>query len=326
MSTLREIVYLDRERVHSYTSQLDDGLTTELSSTAAQRSGLTGGVEAALGPVNFQVGAERGADTSTQVTRIPAHAVLATLESSLTRERLLRDAAETLVLPGQIGRLTGDATFESWGLLASLADSVQGIATLGAKIYRSTRGQRDLQTLKRQVAELERLLKLKTDSVITAEHHNKLAQTVGMANTVLGVIDGGYIENVKEVVKLFFQDQNHFRISSANKSFVGLLRRENFVGSTMEELLFSYGSQPKVAFSALFYVTELARNDVFDPARLPNRMAHLQGKPFSFGVLQEAIRDIGTAILECAEELRRPTGEESAFIVPLAVYREVRGA
>jgi hypothetical protein len=107
---------------------------------------------------------------------------------------------------------------------------------------------------------------------------------------------------------------------------VGLLRKENLVGSTMEELLFNYGSKPQASFGALFYVTEFGREDSFDPSAFVSRIPDFKGKAFSFGLVQTLIREVGSFMLECAEELRRPVGENAAFIVPLAIYREIRSS
>lgn len=321
---LREIVYLDQERVHSYVSQLGEGLTVEESAQGSKNSTLTGGVAAGLGPAHFNVGATRGSGDILTTTRVPAHAVLRRLEELLEENALLVQASAATILPGQIGHVRGDATFESWSLLAELADSVQGVALLAAKIHAATSGKVTFQELQKRMRELEKLVK---KNGMRTEHDGAiqaLGTAVGKYTLPLAIVFDGYINDAKDVVKLFFQNQNHVRIVAKDKTYVGLLRRENLIGATMEEVLFSYGAKPKQSFDMLFYVAEFGRDDTFEMDDLTSRLTTIAAGGFSFGRFQEMIRAVGSAILDLAEEVRRPTGENSAFVVPLAIYRTIR--
>lgn len=321
---LREIIYLDRVRVESYISQLSGSLTVQEATASANNDKTGTQFGADLSVVKFGVSEEAGAGTTRTKTAIPAHAILAILEKLLEEHGMLVDATKTLAAPGEIATFTGEATFESWGLLASLADSVQGVATLGAKIYSATRGQDDVKTIRENLSMLEKLIKKnRGHQAVVSEATSALASAINTPLSWLSVVDGKYINDVKDVVKLFFQDQNHIRLASHNKTFVGLLRREGLVGSTMEEMLFDYGSAPKVRFGALFYVAEFGRDETFDAEHIKARFEGLGGRSFSFSLVQEAIRKVGTVLLEAAEELRRPIGENASFVVPLAVYREI---
>lgn len=157
--SLREIVYLDRVRVESYISQMAGGITVQEAAAASGGEKQTGQIGADLSFLKFGVAGERNAGTTRTITMVPAHAALAKLEELLEAQRMVVNATTTTVIPGQIARFRGDATFESWGLLASLADSVQGVATLGAKIYSATRGQTDVKALRQQLDQLEKLVR-----------------------------------------------------------------------------------------------------------------------------------------------------------------------
>ncbi|WP_437629899.1 DUF6414 family protein [Sorangium sp. So ce854] len=323
---LRELIYLDRERVDSYISQLAGGLIVEESHQVGDTEKLAGKFKASIKVVEFEVGGETTGTTGTTLRRIPAHAVLSTLEHLLEESGSLVDAASDSILPGQVGRIRGDATFESWSLLASLADSIQGIGTLSAKIYGLVKGADDLKDLRARLTKIEQLHRKNAGDPALQGTTAELASQIKGRHVALSVVDGKYVDDVKDVVKLFFQDQNHIRISvPGGKTFVGLLRKEALVGCTMEELLFTYGSRPQMAFGALFYVAEFGREETLDANAVAERFKAVQGKPFSLGLLQHLIREGGSALLELAEELRRPAGENAAFIVPLAIFRDVRG-
>ena len=46
----------------------------------------------------------------------------------------------------------------------------------------------------------------------------------------------------------------------------------------------------------------------------------------SLAFVQQAIREVGGLVLDLAEEIRRPIGPDAAFVVPLALFREIRPA
>ena len=322
--TLREIVYLDRVRVESYISQLAGGVVVETSesTTDSQQHSAKLGISTPI--LRVDLGRDAGEAGTQSVKMIPAHAALTTLESLLKSHSLLADAGTTTVVPGQVAYFHGDATFESWGLLASLADSVQGVATLGAKIYSAQYGTKTVNDLNQRLKQLEALIKrYKNNEEAVAAPRRELRDAV-LKTGWLSIVSGNYINDAKDIVRLFFQDQNHVRISSGGKTFVGLMRRDNLVGSTMEEILFDYGSKPKVAFGAIFYVTEFGRAEAMTVDDFKERFGNMGGPPLSFALLQSAIRTVGTAVLELAEEIRRPAGENAAFVVPLALFREIR--
>jgi hypothetical protein len=120
---LRELLYFDRERIESYISQLAGGLTVQESTQQTGSEKLSGGLKASIKILELQSGAEQSATSASTTTRVPAHAILDYLEALLCEAHMLADAGNHLVLPGQIATMRGDATFESWGLLAELADS-----------------------------------------------------------------------------------------------------------------------------------------------------------------------------------------------------------
>lgn len=322
---LREIIYLDRVRVESYISQMAGRVTVQESAAASDGEKLSGQIGAEFGFAKFGVSGERNTGGTRTTTTIPAHAVLATLETLLESNGMVVDAGATTVLPGQIATFRGDATFESWGLLASLADSVQGVATLAAKIYSLTQGTAHVKELRQQLEQLEKLMRKTRGDLSVGDVQTRLSSGIKAPLVALSIVDGKYINDVKDVVKLFFQDQNHIRLASRGKTFVGLLRRDSLVGSTMEEMLFDYGSAPKASFGALFYLAEFGHAETIVAEEFKARMAALGGRPVSFSLVQEAIREVGTILLQLAEELRRPIGENAAFMIPLAVYREIRG-
>jgi hypothetical protein len=321
---LREIVYLDGERVDSYISQLAGGLTVEESAQTSTQGRLSGSVKASIKVVEFQVGAEQGSGAEAVIKRVPAHAKLSTLEQLLESASMITDPHASTPLPGQICRLSADATFESWGLLASLADSIQGLASLGLGIYSATRGEQTLRSLQQQLKELERVLKKRPNDAAARTAVATLGAQVSKLTIFASMVEGRQIEDVKEIVKLFFQNQNHIRLSTKERTFVGLLRSEHLVGCTMNELVFTYGSRPMGTFEALFYVSELGTGQELDPAQIGARFVSIAQQGLPFTTLRETIRQVGTLLLECAEQLRRPDAADAVFMVPLAVFRTIR--
>lgn len=332
MPSLRDIIYLDRVRVESFVSQLAGGLTIQEGSGAKAEEMLEGGVGANIGVVKFSVGGKEAHATTLSTTRIPAYAILGTVEAALNDADLLKSPGPA-VLPGHILKAPGEMTLESWGLLASLADNLQGAGLLGAKVYSRTRGEKDMNQMRQELRALEKALKRKPGQALAASPDEKanrqeaLAKKLGQISAWFEILTDGYIDDVKEIIKLFFQDQHHIRLKtttdSSSVTLIGLLRDDGLVGSTMEELIFAYGARPSTGFTMLAQVTESARAEQVDLNQLSERFAALRDPTPSLGLIQRGIRVLGGTILEIAEELRRPAAEDLVFVVPLAVYREV---
>ncbi len=320
---LRELIYLDRERVESYVSQLSGGVTVEVVSSTSNDRAASGRIKAGVKFIELEAAANKGSARGLTSTRVPAHAILATLEELLCRDGLLVDARSNDVSPGQIAFVVGDTTFESWEILATLADSIQGIATLAAKLYGAHKGNAEAAEIRQMLAQLDKLLKRYGPKSEFDEAKEQLASRVSRLKTGYEIVDSGYIDDVRNIIKLFFQDQNHVRIATDGSTFVGLLRRDGLVGSTMEELLFTYGSKPSLPFTAIFYVAEPGRDEGIRLEDLSDRLMAVAGGPASFATLQEPIRQFGSCLLESAEDLRRPIGTNTILVVPLAIYREI---
>ncbi|HFE47336.1 MAG TPA: hypothetical protein ENJ18_17925, partial [Nannocystis exedens] len=156
MSELRDIIYLDRVRVESFVSQLAGGLTIDERIEEKTEETLDGRLGADLGFVTFSVGGKKARATTLSTTTIPAYAILKTLETALRDADLLKKPEQKSILPGQIVQASGEMTLESWGLLASLVDNLQGAGLLGAKVYSRMRGKQEIRDLRRELKDLEK--------------------------------------------------------------------------------------------------------------------------------------------------------------------------
>ncbi|WP_052546249.1 DUF6414 family protein [Enhygromyxa salina] len=328
MAELRDIVYLDRVRIESYLSQLAGGLTVQEAVSTQSGEDINAGFGANAGIVAISVGGKKMNATSVATTRMPAYAIVQMLESELVEEGLLKEDCCNL-LPGQIVRVRGEMTLESWGLLASLADSAQGAGTLATKVYSKTKSNADLEDIRRELKALESAAKQKSGGQkLTRQEQQQrtaaLAKRVGNVSMWRDIVTDGYIDDVKEIIKLFFQDQHHIRLAADETILVGLLREDGLVGSTMEELLFAYGTRPSTDFTILAQIAEVGRADPVNVTEIPARMNACIDPGDPIGTIQKIIREVGKVILQIAEELRRPSGEDMCFVVPLAMYREIR--
>lgn len=314
---IREIVYLDRERIESYLSQLRGSLVVQSSQTSGGEKGVSGklGFRTPVGEIG--VGAEGSEHQAKTVTNVPAHAILTELEDLLAEYDLLSDAGEATPCPGQLAKVRGDTTFESWELLASLTDSIQGVADFAVKLWGKSRSD-----VRQQIDAAEK--RLRKSSGVDSEAAATL-KSLRPVSILLTAIEDQYLGDIKKVIKLFFQDQNHVRVIVGGRTFVGLLRRENLVASSMEELMFSYGTKPSASFDVLFLMAEYGgERDMMDSTEIAARFSGFKDAKPSLGYVQSVIREVGGLILEFAEELRRPGVGTTAFIVPLAVCREIK--
>ena len=68
MSNLRDFLYLDTVRLHSFVSQIQGGIVSEVSETSKQLGGLSAGVNVGLPPLGGKVDASKGKESERQQT------------------------------------------------------------------------------------------------------------------------------------------------------------------------------------------------------------------------------------------------------------------
>lgn len=68
MSELRDFLYLDTAKLHSFVSQIHGGLISEINETIKRLGGLSAGVEIGLPPFGGKVGASKGKESEREQT------------------------------------------------------------------------------------------------------------------------------------------------------------------------------------------------------------------------------------------------------------------
>src|SRR5258708_36722413 len=66
MGTLRDFIYLDTARLHSFISQVQGGLINEVSETTKRLGGLSAGINVGFPPIGGKVDASKGKETERQ--------------------------------------------------------------------------------------------------------------------------------------------------------------------------------------------------------------------------------------------------------------------
>ena len=68
MSELRDFLYLDTSKLHSFVSQIHGGLVSEINETIKQLGGVSAGVSVGLTPVGGKIDASKGKESERQQT------------------------------------------------------------------------------------------------------------------------------------------------------------------------------------------------------------------------------------------------------------------
>jgi hypothetical protein len=95
MSPLRDFLYLDEAKLHSFVSQIQGGLVNEISETIKQLGGLSAGLNVGIPPLGGKIDASKGKESERQQSiELTDPAYFGVLHGYLKRERELIDITE----------------------------------------------------------------------------------------------------------------------------------------------------------------------------------------------------------------------------------------
>jgi hypothetical protein len=92
MSELRDFLYLDTVKLHSFVSQLHGGLVSEINETLKRHGGLSAGIEVGIPPFGGKVGASKDKEDERQQTKhLTDPAYFSALYQYLRKESEIKD-------------------------------------------------------------------------------------------------------------------------------------------------------------------------------------------------------------------------------------------
>ena len=345
MKTIRDLIYFDFDKAASIWSQFEEGLLERTSVTedlgkdrsAGTKFGLPGIAEANLGVDYLQ-------KKSTLQSKTLHHDLLNRVETRLTDNELVTDlstpggdvtTAEQVrsVISGRpYLRGEGDSVIEDYRRIMAISEKFNEIVGF---IVKATQ-----ETARKSAAysELEAMIAAEEASAAQIRDRNqrivKKAQVKQMRDKIeellkpqLKSVDEWLIDGMRLFVNTFMPSRINFRIYPfpGIPSFQILcnLKRDCFVDSDVEHLLYGYGNRPNVPLAVFGLITSLPPEEPseFDPLKeFRDNPALAESSGF-----EQGFRGV-FAGMEGMEALVRFSRYPNVTVHPIAVYRSFQVA
>jgi hypothetical protein len=339
--TLRDLLYLDFDKAASIWSQLEGGLLERVSVTedtgkdraAGAKFGIPGIAEANLGVDYLQ-------KRSTLQSKTLHHDVLNHVEQRLAAASLVTDLSalepRNQSSPEGIRAALGDRPYlraEGW----SVIEDYQRILAISSRFnevvgFVAKAGQETTKKSPEYQQLQEMIAQAKADAARTADRNQKAAKRAelkevqgrldGMTKTQLETLDQWLIDGIRTWIEVFMPSRINFRIypfpDSPSFQVLCNLKRECFVDSDLEHLLYGYGNRPNVPLAVFGLITSLPpRGDLpFDPMSEFTSSAELSPQE----IFESAFRNVFIG-MDGMESFVRYSRYPNVTIHPIAVYR-----
>jgi hypothetical protein len=338
---IRDLLYLDFEKAASIWSQFDEGLLERASVTedagkdrsAGTKFGIPGIAEASLGVDYVQ-------KRSTLQSRTLHHDLLQRVEERLATSGLVTDLdvelLRTETSPERIREILGDRPYlRASGY--SVIEDYRRILAVGEKfneiIAFLSKAAQDTMKKSPQYLELQQTIAAARQAAASAPDRNQRAvqkqklkvleqQIEESLKPQLSSIEPWLMDGLRLWIDTFMTSRINFRIYPFPEcpSFQVLcnLKRESFVDSDLEHLLYGYGPRPNVPLAVFGLITSLPPvGDIpFDPMAEFEESSTLSEK----AAFEKGFRGVFVG-MEGLEAMMRYSRYPNVTIHPIAVYR-----
>ncbi len=339
--SLRDLLYLDFEKAASIWSQFEEGLQERLSIT--EDTGTTRAAGAKVG-ISGIAGANLGVDylnkRSTLQSKTLHHNILNSVESRLTEAGLVTDLSESVSseesssenIRSAIGgrpylRTEGASVVEDYRRILAISEAFNDLVEFIAKsAHQTTKESPGFKELEQTLLSYKEAASQEADREKRAIYKEKLRaaqrQLDELTKPSLDNSEEWLLKGIRLWINTFMPNRINFRIYPFPNcpSFQVLcnLKRECFVDSDLEHLLYGYGNRPNVPLAIFGIITSLPprTESTFDPMREFETTTPL---PKSVS-LEKAFRGIFGAI-DGLELFVRYSRYPNVTVHPIAVYR-----
>jgi hypothetical protein len=339
--TIRDLLYLDFDKAASIWSQFEEGLLERVSVTedtgkdraAGTKFGIAGIAEANLGVDYLQ-------KKSTLQSKTLHHDLLNRVEGRLLEAGLVTDLSEAVDLGESSAtniraaiaerpylRAEGNSVLEDYKRILAISEKFNEIVGV---IVKATQ-----ETAKKSPAyiDLQKMIDAEDDAATAIKDRNQKAVKKAKVNEMrrkleellkpqLSAVDGWLIDGMRLFINTFMPSRINFRIYPFPNcpAFQVLcnLKRECFVDSDLEHLLYGYGNRPNVPLAVFGLITSIPPESPtsFNPLlEFTNDPALAEAAGFEHG-----FRGVFGG-MEGMESLVRFSRYPNVTVHPIAVYR-----
>jgi hypothetical protein len=338
---IRDLLYLDFDKAASIWSQLESGLPERVSVTDEKGRNQAAGAKFGIpGVARADLNADYIDKTSTLVSRTLHHDVLSRIEERLQAAGLVADLRESvapeesspIAVREAIGehpylRATGSSVVEDYRRILAITQKFNDVTAFLAKINEENTKKSD------EYKALQKLISDALDAANSLKDRNKKAtqrqtakqlerQLDELTKAKVSGVDDWLVDGIGLWINTFMANRINFRLYPFPDcpSFQVLcnLKRDCFVDTDLEHVLYGYGNRPNVPLTVFGLVTSLPTEDdsSFDPMKEFETETAVSDK-IKF---EKGFRDLFTG-MEGIESFVRYSRYPNVTVHPIAVYR-----
>jgi hypothetical protein len=337
---LRDLLYLDFDKAASIWSQFEEGLPERMSVTEDTGKTRAAGTKFGVGVAGANLTVDYLDKRSTLQSKTLHHDVLNRVEQRLEEVGLVTDLAEAVnsdessadkirhaIAHRPYLRAEGSSVLEDYRRILTISEKFNDlVGFIGKSGQQAVKQSPEFKQLEQLVAAAREAADKMTDrnqkSVQRGKAKAAQRQLEDLAKPKLGTVDQWILDGIRLWINTFMPNRINFRIYpfASCPSFHVLcnLKRDCFVDSDLEHLLYGYGNRPNVRLAVFGLITSLPQEgeSTFDPMRefetntpLPERVAFEKAFRAMFGGM------------EGLESFVRYSRYPNVTVHPIAVYR-----
>lgn len=338
---LYDLIYLDFNKASSVYSQIKGGLISQIQSVIENTDNLSPSAGIDIKILKAQIGGISQEKTSLLETRTIHHDLLVKLESELKDAGFLLDLNEAGLKQNDSFDLTrnqlkqfdyvkveGWATIEDYERLKRLAEKFNDISRFikECQIDNSEVGD-EVKKLHQQLEDFRKKVSKETNPNKKAQEQAKLKKLQSDFDRITQAdkIPDYLINGIQLFINTFLPGRINFRVYpfEEHPSFqlFANLKRECFIDTDIENLIFSYGSTPNIKLTILGLITSIPEKEgnKFDPLKEFDK--DVEQTPEE--IFERAFRGVFKGF-EGLESFVRYSRYPNVTISPIAVYRNIK--
>lgn len=338
---IKDLLYLDTAKAVSLYSQIDEGIITQSQVSDEDATGVSSNIGVDIKVFQAKIGSNLSGKENQTITRIPHHNLLNQLQNAvdnsesfvdldlLNDERLTVSELHEKLKEKIFVKATGWVNIEDYDRLKKIAERFNAISMFIQEC--SVEGSQikdQYDQLKKEIKKQKKLIaqyKDRNAKAKDATRLNKLEEDLIALldeNIERGKIPDYLVDGIQLFIDTFLPNRINFRFYPFDQlpefEILSNLKRENFVETDIENIIFSFGSRPNLKLTIFGMITSLPSEEenLFDP------LVHKKDTTKQSIVFENAFRGVFRGF-EGFEQFVRYSSFPRITATPLAIYREI---
>lgn len=338
---IKDLLYFDLPKAISLYSQIDEGIVTQSTHTVEDNSNINAGIGVDIKLFQAKIGSGMGDKEGQTITRIPHHNLLNKLqehilssESCIDLDSLVMEEKGIAELHKQLQnktfiKATGWVNIEDYDRLKKVASRFNSISRFIQECgIAESPAKEQYNQIKDEINKQRKLIERRKDRNIKIKDTARLDKLEDDLDALLnehvesGQVPTYLVEGIQLFIDTFLPNRINFRFYPFDElpsfEILSNLKREHFVETDIENIIFSFGSRPNLKMTVFGMVTSLPKEneELFDPLKDDQ-----DNKEDSI-VFEKGFRGVFRGF-EGFEQFVRYSSYPRITLNPLAVYRDI---